>query len=292
MQLVHDAGVTAASRPRTAKRQPSVVKSAVRVIEVLEFFDRTRMPAPVGQVSTALCFPQSSTSALLRSLTKIGYLRYDPETRTYFPTVRVPLLGNSIAQPWFRGGPLLELMDDLAERSGLHVALARRNGDHAQYVNVTDPQDTARLGVMSGAMVPLASSAAGQLLLAEQSDQEVRRLMHRLNAEVASPADIVRISELQVLVADARRRGYVFINHRSDAALAFRLPRDPDSSPLALVLLGDPESLTKRLPALLTMMREAIARRLKPAPRILPDLAVPPEFACPPLKQIPLPIRR
>ncbi len=36
------------AKARGDRRAPEVVKSAIRVLQVLEFFDRTRMPASVG----------------------------------------------------------------------------------------------------------------------------------------------------------------------------------------------------------------------------------------------------
>jgi len=72
---------------------PRVVKSAVRVLEVLELFDRLQREASVGEVARELGYPVSSTSMLLGSLLERGYLRHGPDQRTYFPTPRVTLLG-------------------------------------------------------------------------------------------------------------------------------------------------------------------------------------------------------
>ena len=77
------------------------VKSAQRVLEVLEYFAATRDPATVAEVSRQLAFPQSSTSMLLSSLETLGYLTYDADDRTFRPTVRVMLLGSWIQDELF-----------------------------------------------------------------------------------------------------------------------------------------------------------------------------------------------
>src|SRR5215471_12160295 len=88
----------------------SVVKSAGRVLQVLEFFDDIRRESNVVEIKDALGYPQSSTSALLRSLVELGYLNYNNTSRTYIPTTRVALLGTWIDNDLMRDGGLLETM--------------------------------------------------------------------------------------------------------------------------------------------------------------------------------------
>ena len=60
-----------------------VVKSAGRVLQILEFFDDVRREASVIEICTTLGYPQSSTSALLHSLVVMGFLSYNPATRAW-----------------------------------------------------------------------------------------------------------------------------------------------------------------------------------------------------------------
>jgi len=71
-----------------------MVKSAQRVMELLEFFTAERPEATVMDIVRVLDYPQSSASELLRCLVSLGYLSYDRYRRTYRPTTRVPLLGS------------------------------------------------------------------------------------------------------------------------------------------------------------------------------------------------------
>jgi DNA-binding IclR family transcriptional regulator len=169
-------------------------------------------------------------------------------------------------------------MDSLAESCALPVALSRRNGDYAQYIHVACVQPLAA-ETFQGTKLPLSTTAAGQVLLADQPEGEVRRLMHRLNAEARQTADIVRIPELMIRLAEVRQRGHSFITNRVEAAIALRLPPDPENPSLALVLVGNHASLAHRVPALLSQMREAVVRRLGPLHRMTADFAVPAEFA-------------
>jgi DNA-binding IclR family transcriptional regulator len=113
-----------------------IVKSAPRTLEILEYFHDVRQPLTVVGVAMGLGYPQSSTAALLRSLTAIGYLHYDTKKRTYMPTERVPFLGNWIEPRLFEQGALPRLMHAIGRRTGQLGVLAARNRDMAQYIHI------------------------------------------------------------------------------------------------------------------------------------------------------------
>jgi len=75
----------------------SAVKSAKRAFEILEAFSRHRRPLALKELLDELDYPASSGSALMKSLVALGYLDYDGERRTYFPTMRIAALGSCIA---------------------------------------------------------------------------------------------------------------------------------------------------------------------------------------------------
>jgi hypothetical protein len=108
-----------------------VVKSAGRVLQILEYFDEIQRTANVVEIAEMLKLPQSSTSALLRSLVAMGYLYFDRMARTYVPSCKVALLGNWVNSPLFMGGVVLQCMEELRERTG--------DARHARYACRTFP---------------------------------------------------------------------------------------------------------------------------------------------------------
>ena len=50
------------------------VKSADRVFDLLELFERVRRPLRVGEIAERLGVPQSSVSMLLRTMVARGYM--------------------------------------------------------------------------------------------------------------------------------------------------------------------------------------------------------------------------
>ena len=67
------------------------VKSAERVLKILEFFDDIQARATVMDIADTLGLPQSSTSSLLKSLVTLGYLEYEPTNRTYLPALMLSI---------------------------------------------------------------------------------------------------------------------------------------------------------------------------------------------------------
>jgi hypothetical protein len=80
------------------------VKSAVRVLEVLEFFDTVQRDASLSEIAIELGYPLSSASVLLQSLVKRGYLSQG-DTRLYRLTPRVKLLGAWLSPMLDANGP-------------------------------------------------------------------------------------------------------------------------------------------------------------------------------------------
>jgi DNA-binding IclR family transcriptional regulator len=245
--------------------RPSVVKSAVRVLQILEYFDEVRGPATIVNIAKALRYPQSSASALLRSMVAMGYLEYDPLERTYLPTDRVPLLGNWINPKLFREGSILRVMENLNRETGAVVVLAARNGDFAQYIHVVDAENPANVLVRLGQRRPIAASGAGWALLAQRQDGEVRKLLHRLNAQASSTQDLVRFDKLSVALAHTRHRGYALSLDQVAAGvgmIAMVIPNTVTHRPLALGLGLSSDELRARERELAAAMFEQVERYL------------------------------
>jgi IclR family transcriptional regulator, KDG regulon repressor len=129
----------------------SEVKSARRVFEILEYFDRERRPLGLKDVLEGLGYPASSGSALLKSLIQLGYLDYDRERRRYYPTMRIAALGGWVHAALFGDGALTGLMNQLHRATGESVILAAQSDLHAQYVHVIHSAGPKRFTVPPGA---------------------------------------------------------------------------------------------------------------------------------------------
>lgn len=249
----------------TGSDQTHVVKSAVRTLEILEFFDEHQKPANVVTVSEGLGYPQSSTAALLRSLVTLGYLQYDARARTYMPTDRVSLLGSWINPPLFEDGALLRMMRAIQSRTGQLVLIGARNGDFAQYVHVLKRPEAVEHHIQTGMKRPIATSGVGLVLLSSMPDAEVKRLVHRMNAYAAEIGDKVDVTELLGWLTRVRRRGYAFSRNRvveNYGMIAIKLPSELTSRLLVIGIGGCVSTLEERETELVSIAREEMANYL------------------------------
>ncbi|MCK1446765.1 helix-turn-helix domain-containing protein [Bradyrhizobium sp. 48] len=240
----------------------STVKSAKRVFEVLEFFEEHQSAASVIDVAAALHFPQSSTSALMRTMTALGYLHYDAGRRTYIPTARISMLGHWLSPVLFRRGRLINLMEDLSAKTGETVMVGLRNGLAAQYIHVIQSKVPMRLHVRSGTLRPLARSGLGYALLSRYSNKEVRRLVKLLNSYEMHPKKQVDIKALLVELGKVRKQGHALslsLVTPGAGVVAMALPRVAESSePLAICVAGLTDALVSQEKAFVAVMRDAI----------------------------------
>jgi len=215
------------------------VKSAVRALEIFEHFAETRVPASVMEISKALGFPQSSTSALLKSLVALGYMDYDAGARTYVPNLRLALLSTWIEKGAYRDEALIRRLERIRDLSGETVVLGLRNGVHAQYVLILEAERPIRLHMKMGALRPLTRTGVGRALLVSESDAEIRRIVRRINAEM--PEYRVEEQAFLALMADVRASG--FGETAGDmipgaGVVAVPLANPPGGSPMAVGIGG------------------------------------------------------
>ena len=236
------------------------VKSARRVFEVLEYFDRQRRPLPLKEIIETLGYPASSGSALLKSLVSLGYLDYDRERRTYFPTMRIAALGQWVGEALFGDGALLELMERLHGLTAETVILAAQSDVHAQYVHVLHSAEPLQFSVPPGARRPLAASGMGWVLLSAKPDAEIELLRRRANLGAAVKLDREALMER---VNEVRVRGYAFSKHTvSDGAgiIAALLPRGPFGRTFAIGVGGPVSRLEQKEPTIVSELRAGVAR--------------------------------
>src|SRR3546814_18360070 len=78
------------------------VKSADRVLAILDLFALRQKALTLTEISSELGYPMSSVLALMKSLSASGYIQLDPDTKSYVPTLRVAMLGTWIMGNLFR----------------------------------------------------------------------------------------------------------------------------------------------------------------------------------------------
>lgn len=226
---------------RYGKSAEPMVKSAVRTLELLELFDDLGRRATVTEISQMLGYPQSSTSVLLQTLTRCGYLDVDDEQRSFFPTARVALLGHRTNEGFVTSGPVLRFMNALSESTGEVVVLAAKFGVALKYVNVLQARSRHAPHIVLGSVRPLTESYGGLAILSMMSERDVQKMVMRIRSEADRPETVPSPRQVIERINEGRRQGY-FLGVdpvvEGGAMLAVALPRH--IAPGMSLIIGGP----------------------------------------------------
>lgn len=238
----------------------SSIKSARRVFEVLEYFDRTRAPVSLREICEQFLYPPSSGSGLLKSLVQLGYLEYDKRSRTYLPTMRIALLGSWVATDLFGGLNVIRLMEDLRDSTRETVVLAARSDLQAQYVHVAHSKEALQFAVAPGTLRPLASSGFGRLLLSAETDADVETIVRRIDARRGPREAKIDQQELFAHLQAIREKRFAECDSRITPGvriMAVMLSPTPFGRRFAIGVGGPRDRIESRSSAILRHLREA-----------------------------------
>ena len=247
--------------------QPSQVKSASRAIEILEHFRNVRQPRSMSDIASALEYPQSSCTVLLKTLVTLGYLNYDRHERVYFPTPKVTSLGDWVPRALFGTSHVLDAMRDVHAATGETVSIGARNDVYLQYVQIIQSVHALRFHVDEGALRPLTQSAVGWTLLSTLPDEKIDNIVRRANIATAKPSGRVGIPEMMRRIRDIRDKGYCYTENvpfLGGATLCMLLPITIQNQPVALGLGGATERIRLNHDRYLAALRRA-AKSMRPS---------------------------
>lgn len=250
----------------------SVIKTAGRVFEILEYFREVKKPLSIRDISEYFDYPLSSTSVLIKSIATLGYLSYDSRIRAYSPTIMVAMLGDWIYESSFSSSEILGLMKALSEATSETVILAVQNDIQAQYVQVIQSQLPIQFYVSPGTRRPLCASGTGWALLAPQPDATIARIHQRTESRIGKGGlpENMGLDDVMVQVAKVRLKGYVYsrgTNTPGVGVIAMPLPAPPSGARLVIGIGGLIERLDKSEKRLAKIMKELIATYIKGASR-------------------------
>lgn len=238
------------------------VKSAQRVLELLEFFAETRRPARVKEIAHALGYPQSSTSVLLKSLVESGYFDYENRSAMYVPNVRLALATTWIEEQMFTDQGLVRLMQRVQDASGHTVMIGTQQGVHVRYLHVLQATREGRFVAKTGALRPLFRSATGRMLLTTHAERDIGLLLRKANALEDNPAHRVDLTDALADRAQALHKGYALSSGTSmpgASAIAILLPVPKGQEPLTLSLGGPKAEVLAERDALVALLQDSVA---------------------------------
>jgi DNA-binding IclR family transcriptional regulator len=196
--------------PDTASTGSSV-KSAERLLDVLDLLARQTRPVPTMTIARECGIPKSSAHHLLNVMRKRNFVTYYENERAWGLGVSVFEIGSA----YLRSGPLQRLgrhlLVELTTRTGETSHLAMLHGTEVLYIDKEQPVgNVAKLVTEIGVRLPAHLTAVGRAILAALPESQIRALYAHQPLVVRTGQGPSNIDALLADLENVRRGGIAF----------------------------------------------------------------------------------
>ncbi len=238
-----------------------IVRQAANVLEILEYFARTKEPATLAEIADHFGWPRSSTFNLLATLSEKGYL-YEPRPRAgFYPTPRWLALARLVSEV----EPLPEwthaLIADLSAETGETSSIVAPSGVMAVFIDVVESKSAIRYFATIGHRLPIHATASGRALLLQYSQEERNALYRKIEFKQYGPSTPISIEAVEAELRKSIERGYCqsFSDYSRDLAGA-ALPLPIGERRLSVVVAGPEFRIGAKVPEIAALIRRLIDR--------------------------------
>jgi IclR family pca regulon transcriptional regulator len=242
------------------------VKSAGRILDMLEMFAATTETMGVSRVAEKLGIPKSSAQALLATLTGRGYLAKLGVEYVLPAELRGgSWVGGTRSRLLFLAAPVLK---QLSEKSGESAFLSVLSNDEVQdLLKVVSPHDI-RYDLSLAHKRPLYCTGSGIVMLAQQRPEVAKAMLSRLKLKAHTPNTVTDRNALLRWVERVKREGFaVSRGGYSSGGFGIAAPViGPTGEALATISIGGPtermKASRKRFVEIVTGQAAGLSRRL------------------------------
>jgi IclR family KDG regulon transcriptional repressor len=175
--------------------------------------------ASAAELSRRAELPFSTTYRLLGSLTRDGFVDYEPDGRRYHLGLRVFQLGQRVSNHHGFAGTALPILRRVTEQTGEATILSVRDGHHHLTVNKVDGPQTFRVTSDPGHLGSLHTTAVGKALVAFADDATRKELVEGLELTPLTEFSIADRDAFRAEIELVRRRGYATMDEENELGM-------------------------------------------------------------------------
>ncbi|WP_264631616.1 IclR family transcriptional regulator [Microbacterium hydrothermale] len=195
----------------------STVSRAFDVVSAVASLTRTGRGASATDVARALGRERSHVSRTLTALAAQDVVTRDDERR-YRPSWAWYTAAEDLVDRRLRLEGLA-VLDDLAAATGEAVFLGVLRGDTTVTIVESIPSASNMVGTWIGRGYPAFCSDAGQAVLWDADDEEVRAVFAATDFAGAGPRAPASVDDFLGRLREARERGYTIVDEEAEAGL-------------------------------------------------------------------------
>ena len=207
---------TPAGGPKKPGREDSRTDMVGKALGLLVLLGDEPRGASAAELSRRAELPFSTTYRLLGSLTRDGFVDYEPDGRRYHLGLRVFQLGQRVSNHHGFAGTALPILRRVTEESGEATILSVRDGNHHLTVNKVDGPQTFRVTSDPGHLGALHTTSVGKALIAFADDATRRQLVEELELEPLTDLSITDRDAFRAEIELVRKRGYATMDEENE----------------------------------------------------------------------------
>ena len=209
-----DSSIDGRRAVREAAEKIDVVKSAARVLDILELLTKLRRGLSLTEIGRDLAIPLSSLHSLMNTLMVKGYIVRDDASSVYQVSSKLTQLATSHAQR-----DLVDIADpvmiELGHLTGETTSLAILQDNVIVFIHKRSSRDLLQFVNPVGTRLPAHATGLGKAMLAYLPDEDIDRLYPYEQLEKLTPATISSRTELKRTLQKARLHEYAFDDRES-----------------------------------------------------------------------------
>ncbi|MBT2533595.1 IclR family transcriptional regulator [Arthrobacter sp. ISL-48] len=215
-EVIADAKAPEPSKAERTSERTDMVGKAMGLLVLLG--DEPR-GASAAEISRRAELPFSTTYRLLGSLTRDGFVDYEPEGRRYHLGLRIFQLGQRVSNHHGFAGTAMPVLRRVTEQTGEATILSVRDGHHHLTVNKVDGPQMFRVTSDPGHLGALHTTAVGKALVAFAEDSERERLLDELELEPLTEHSITDRKAFRAEMELVRRNGYAVMDEENEIGM-------------------------------------------------------------------------
>jgi DNA-binding IclR family transcriptional regulator len=208
--MVNPQGHASQPRPRNSASigTSESVKSALRVLLVIELLTEDPAGLTFAQICRRLDLPKSSAYALLRTMTEAGHLTLDDGTHLYRLGIRIWQAGEAYLQGFDLASTARPHLRAARDQLGETVQLAVLDGMYNVYLAKEEADQRLVLQSRVGGRLPAYATGLGKVLLAGLADEELSARLAGEELRTFTSTTIIDPARLLAVLHEIRERGY------------------------------------------------------------------------------------
>ncbi|MGX1163269.1 DNA-binding IclR family transcriptional regulator [Pseudarthrobacter sp. SLBN-100] len=211
--------VAADENPPKAGRSADRTDMVGKALGLLVLLGEEPRGANAAEISRRAQLPFSTTYRLLGSLTRDGFVDYEPDGRRYHLGLRIFQLGQRVSSHHGFAGAALPVLRRVTEQTGEATILSVRDGHHHLTVNKVDGPQTFRVTSDPGHLGALHTTSVGKALVAFAEDAERQRLVEELELEPLTGFSITDRDAFRAEIDQVRSRGYALMDEENELGM-------------------------------------------------------------------------